>query len=272
MMRLNLIHRPAVFAVLSLTFAFGSAVATAGTFNWGDISDPAGDVMYLNVEENNAETTSLYAPEPGVGSPTVIGNSIMFDPQGFQSSSSGNSANTLDSQMSTTIMAKQGLAVESISISELGDYTLSGLTGGAATASVGAAFFWTIEEINGIANPQATQTQSMVFSTGSGPNGGMYARPGDDGTASIWTGSVFLDVRDWLNDNGFEDDFATKVRLTFDNSLSTAADEVSSAFIKKKEIGGSVIVTVDTSRIPEPSTLMLAGLAVAGLAFSRRRG
>jgi hypothetical protein len=271
MMRLNMIYRQAFgIAIFSIGLIYGLPLASAGTFNWGDLSDPGGDVMYLNVEENNSETTSLYAPEPGVGSPTVVGNSISFDPQGFQSQASGGTAHMIDSQMSTTIMAKDGQAVESIAISELGDYTLDGLTGGEAMASVGAAFFWTIEEINGVPNPQPTQTQSMQFTTGGGVNGGEYFRPGDEGTAAIWSGSVFIDVRDYLNSNGLGDAFATKVRLTFDNTLQTAADAVSNAFIKKKELGGSVVVTVDTSAIPEPATIVLAGIALAGVAVRRR--
>ncbi len=275
MMRLNMIHRPAVcIAVLSLGMLYGAPDASAGIFTWGDLSDPNGDVMYLDVTEDNGPvlTAPLYDEMPGVGSPDVVGNSIMFNPQSFESQSSGGSApHSIDSKMSTTIMAKPGLAVESISISELGDYTLSGLTGGQAQATVGAAFFWTIDELGGAPynGPQPT-AQNMMFTTGAGVNGGQYNRPGDDGTAEIWSGSVFLDVRDFLNNNGLGNQFATKVSLVFDNTLSTAADAVSNAFIKKKEIGGSVIIDVDTSIIPEPSTFVLAGIAVAGLAFGRR--
>ena len=273
MTQFNMIRHSAIYsAVFSIAYLFSFSSASAETFKWGDLSDPNGDIMYLDVTENNAYDRPLYDEEPGVGEPDVVGNSIIFNPQNFQSSSSGGESEIIDSQMSTTIMADKGWAVESISISELGDYTLSGLSGGEAMASVGAAFLWTIEEINGLPNLQPTQMANMMFSTGGGPNGGEYARPGDDGTAVIWSGSVFLDVREWLNNNGFEDDFATKVRLTFDNTLMTAADERSSAFIKKKEIGGSVIVTVDTNVIPEPSTLALAGLALLGLAATRRLG
>lgn len=248
-----------------------SSSAMAGTFHWGDLSDPGGDVMYLAVTENNGEATPLYDEDPNVGSPDVIGNSILFNPQGFQSSSSGNAADSIDSTLTTTVMAKPGQAVESISISELGDYTLSGLPGGNAQATVGAAFFWTILEINGVPNPQPTQMDNMMFASGAGTYGGEYNRPGDDGTTTVWSGSVFLDVREWLDNNGHADDFATKVGLRFDNTLTTAADAVSSAFIKKKQIGGSVIVTVDTSSmVPEPTTCVLAGLAALGLVAVRR--
>ena len=70
-----------LLAIFALTMQSNTVVA--GVFNWGDISDPSGDVMFLNVEEDNAYATSLFAPLPGDGSPTAVGNSLIFDPQTF---------------------------------------------------------------------------------------------------------------------------------------------------------------------------------------------
>jgi hypothetical protein len=267
-MNLNL-NRKCLTAALTVNFVFmvGSS-ALAGTFNWGDLSDPAGNIMYLGVEETNTYANALFDKNPGSGSPDVIGNQIFFDPQNFLSLTNGPGSNITDSTLTTTLMAKQGTFINNISVSEFGDHTLSGLTGGQAEAHVGAAFFWTILEINNLPNPQPTQTAIMQFTpgTGVGPDGGHYARPGDNGNAIPWTGSVFINVDGYLLANVINGR-ATKVRLRFDNALSTAADAVSSAFIKKKEIAGVVV----TPNIPEPASCLLLFAALAPLALLRRQ-
>ena len=163
-------------------------------------------------------------------------------------------------------MSKQGTFIDNIQIAESGDHTLGGLTGGQALAQVGAAFFWTILEINNAPNVQPVQSQNMNFTTGGGPNGGEYARPGDDGTAILWSGSAFIDVDGYLAANHI-DGRATKVRLRFDNTLQTAADAVSNAFIKKKEIGGVVI----TANVPEPASCLLLLIATSSVVVASRR-
>jgi hypothetical protein len=222
------------------------------------------------VEETNAYANALFDKNPGVGSPDVIGNQIFFDPQNFLSQTNGPGSSVTDSTLTTTLMAKPGKFIDNISISELGDHTLSGLTGGQAEAHVGAAFFWTILEIDNLSNPQPTQISNMQFTpgTGIGLNGGHYARPGDNGNAVPWSGSVLIDVSGYLAANGISGR-ATKVRLRFDNTLSTAADAVSSAFIKKKEIGGLAI----TPNVPEPAICVQLLLASIPLTVARlRRG
>ncbi|MEO0530151.1 MAG: PEP-CTERM sorting domain-containing protein [Planctomycetota bacterium] len=242
-----------------------SVPACAGTFNWGDISDPAGEVMYLNVEETNAYATSLFAPEPGTGSPTASGNAIRFDPQGFQASANGGSQTTT-STVTMLLMAQPGKVIENLLVSELGDYTLSGLAGGVASVEVGADFSWTILEVDGSPVSLPTQMDSLQVNGGAGPNGGLLTRPGDDGTALPWDGTVLLDFDAYLA-NAAISGSATKVEVAFTNNLSATADAVSNAFIKKKEIGGFAV----TANIPEPTTLALLVAAVSGLLSSRRR-
>lgn len=227
--------------------------AQAATMNWGDIADPAGDVMFLQVEEDSGAGSPLL-----FGQPSASGNQLVYNPTGFQSQSSGGGADLVDSTSTSTIMANDGKVINNILFSEFGDYTLSGLTGGQAQATVGAAFFYTVLEVDGSPVTLATETASMQVTTGSSANGGEYNRPGDDGTAIPWTGSVMIDIDAYLAGEGI-DGSATKVRLRFDNTLSTAADSVSNAFIKKKESGGVII----TTNVPEPTSALL--LLVAGL-------
>lgn len=248
----------------ALLVCLSAPLAQAGTFNWGDVVDPAGDVMYLAIEETNAYTTSLFAPEPGAGGPEAQGNSIRFDPQGFQASASGGGSETTISTVEMVLMAQPGKTVENLLIEEQGDYTLSGLAGGVASASVGATFDWTILEVNNAPVSLPTQTDALQITTGAGPNGGVLSRPGDDNTAAPWSGSVLLDFQSYLSGASIQG-AATKVRIEFTNELMAAADSVSNAFIKKKEIGGFAV----TANVPEPGSLLL--LAAAGLVGVRRR-
>lgn len=260
--------------ILSLTTILGLSVAmlatcllqaktSAGTFHWGDFNGP--NVMYLDVTENNNEATSLFAPEPGMGGPILIGDSLHLDPQNFASMSQNGEADLIDSTLSTVIMASPGNALQDISISELGDYSLGGLIGSNASAQVGAAFFWTVLEVDHAAVNLATQATNLILGTGGGPNGGVYTRPSDDGTAVIWSGNASIDLDAYLASEQINGS-VTKVRLTFDNTLQTSAELGSTAFIKKKSIDIDV-----TPKVPEPATALLLGMAIVLTSTSRRR-
>jgi len=258
-----------ILTICLASWALQPTVASAGIYQWGNLNDPGADVMFLDVEEDNGYSSSLFAPEPGSGGPVAVGNSLLLDPQNFLSQSSG-SSELIDSEFSTTLMVGFDNSIETIVVDEFGDYTLGGLPGSLATAQVGATFFWQVLEIDGFAVNLPLQTESLLVTTGNGPNGGIYDRPGDDGITTPWEGSAVIDVAGFLDANLISGD-ATKVSLIFNNTLLTAADEFSSAFIKKKGVKIDVYVENPFHVIPEPTSVVLLGIGLCLFGRPRNR-
>jgi len=260
----------AIVGVCLASLALETGSVSAGIYHWGDLSDAGSEVTFLNVEEDNGYSSPLYAPEPGMGGPVAVGNSLVLAPQNFLSQSSGGSQLT-DSEFLTTLMVGLGDSINGIAVNEFGDYSLGGLPGSLATAQVGATFYWQVLEIDGVAVNMPLQVNSMYVSTGGGPQGGLYDLPGDEGIATPWEGSAAIDVAAYLADNLISG-AATKVSLIFNNTLLTAADGYSSAFIKKKGVGIDVFVNDPFHVVPEPASILLLGIGLVSLGSQRRVG
>ena len=233
--------------------------AEAVVKNWGHFSASGGGITFADVTEDNALSTTVFAPEEE--GPRVVGNMLVFDPEGFESQSN-NGAHLIDSTLRTMILAQAGEVVEAITIEEFGDFTLGGLPDGLAIASVGAAFFWSIDEVDNMEVSIPTQIAQLSVT-----DGGMFERPDHDGTAIPWVGNTTLDVAALLEEYNY-DGTPTKISLTFDNTLQTAADNFSNAFIKKK--GVKITVNSEPPLIPEPTTGLLGAIAVSLLAARRK--
>lgn len=236
-----------------------AAVTDAATINWGDKTSAGSDVVFQQVTENNAEPSTVFAP--AATGPTVSGNTLELHPVNFQSQAS-NGAHLIGSTLSTKIVAKPGESIGSIRIDEFGDYALGGLSGYEALASVGAAFFWRVTEVDGAAVSLPIQTASLAVT-----GGGMFERPTNDGTAIPWIGSVVLDVATYLLSQNISGS-ATGVTLRFDNTLQTAADQFSNAYIKKQ--GVDITVTPGDPTIPEPTAAALLTIATIACCVRRR--
>ena len=208
----------------------------ADTFEWGDIAGNA--VTFLDVVENNIETSSLYAPMPGVGGPTTNGDLLLLSPQGFTAQATNNSSDLIDSTLSTIIRTDFAVSLEKIEIIESGDYSLGGVIGGQASAVVGGSFFWTILEIDNAPVSLPPQANNLIFGTGGGTNGGRYKRPGDDGNTVNWNGIATIDLAGYLNSIQVSGE-VTSVSLIFDNTLQASAGSMSNAFI------GISAITID---------------------------
>ncbi len=245
-------------ATLSMAALFAcTATATAAPINYGDFTGTT--VMYLDVTEDSGTDTP-----PLFGAPTVSGDSLDFNPVSFNSFSSGAAGTDItDGTLTLMLRSLPGNFIDTVEFDEAGDFTLTGLAGN-AFASVTATFFLDIEEVDGVAINPVNIATAMVFT----PSGGDWSLAADGPGPLVngqWSGFVMVDITQALIDNNIPFVVgATKVSVTFDNTLSTLSEEGTSAFIAKKDVGG-IGITVT----PEPATLGL--LALGSLAMMGRR-
>jgi hypothetical protein len=250
-------------------------------------------VTYVNVTEDSGDDNPL----PLFGAPTVTGNSIDFNPVGFDAASSDGGSEITDSNLVFMVTSKSGSRIRSLTFSEAGDTTLAGNVPvgsmGTATA-VFATGVLDIQEVDvdgdNVFDPVGINHISVPFSMTFTPSGGTYFLGTDGGGGPVfhspWSGSATLDVEGILIANGFmlppgpadPEAGATKISIDLDNTLVAVSQDGTSAVIAKKDFGGITIRTnVRTEpggepEIPEPAAFVLAGLGLFGLAVNRRRG
>jgi hypothetical protein len=263
--RRSAIQAAAWFAVFALV-----PVAEAAQINYGTYSGT--HVNYVNVTEDSGASEAL----PLFGPPTVTGNSIDFNPIGFDASSSGAGSDLTVSNLVFQITAKSGSRIDTVTMSEGGDVTLAGNVAPGSMGTAAAVFasgVLDIHEVDFVGINHISVPFSMTFN----PSGGTYFLGTDGGGGPIfntqWTGSVTLDIDAILTANGIAGD-ATKVSIDLNNSLAAVSQTGTSAVIEKKDFGGLTIHVAGSTAIPgpipEPASLMLAGVGVMGLLRRRR--
>jgi hypothetical protein len=283
-------------AILVGAFVFLSAISrhsVGAQINYGTFA--GSNVIYVDVTEDSGEDEDL----PLFGEPTVTENSIDFNPVGFDASSMDGGSDITDSNLVFMVTAKSGARLQSLTFSEAGDTTLAGNVpmGSMNTASsVTATGVLDIQEVDvdgdAIFDPVGINHISVPFSLTFTPSGGTYFL-GTDGSGgpifhTPWTGSATLDIDAILIANGImvppgvidPEGGATKISIDLDNTLTAVSADGTSSHIAKKDFGGISIRTNvriepggDPSEpiIPEPASLVLAGLGFLGLLQGRRR-
>jgi hypothetical protein len=219
-----------------------SAAAQAASINYGNFG-PVGGASFLQVTESSGtDPVPLYGPP----SPFAVG--LDFNPVAFASSSSGGGADITDGQMNYTITHAGG--INSVSVSESGDYTLAGAGGAATSVTAGAIIFGTVTEVNGVAvAPINLAPVNASFSD---------ALPGAVIVAP-WSLGATLNVGLPAGQR------ATRIDVVINNTLVATSEASTAAFIAKKDfiVRGNVI--------PEPGTFALAGMALCSLGLVRRK-
>ncbi|MEQ9453064.1 MAG: hypothetical protein RLN76_00550 [Phycisphaeraceae bacterium] len=221
------------------------------------------NVTYTDVTENS--TTD---PLPLFGAPTVVGDTMSFSPNNYESfANAGVPADITDSQLSFTLSTNDNdTSLTMFELTETGDYTLIGPPGSFAQAVISTPVFFDITGVDGVEVDGPSGSFNMVIV----PASGNFLLPGTGGviTGVIWSGSIQIDLLGALAGTEFEGQGVTEAYITIDNVLASAAAGGASSFIKKKETDGVVIeiTTIDRGDIPEPATATLLALGLAAIA------
>jgi hypothetical protein len=243
----------AAFCLLPILSA--SSQAAVITTTYGNFSGST--VIYQNV----LEASSVGAP---FQMPMIVeDDTLVFKPTNFHSTLTSSSPNSeiVDSQARFTVVAKTGEFIPFLNFSENGIVSLSGSESAFVMASVGTAIFYHIRAINGVLIDGPSGRLNMPFT----PNNGIF----DNSTSGLltntpWSGSLTVNFDSIIAATPGLNGRATKVEITFDNTLATCNFGGTLASIRKNEVRISV---------PEASSaiLMLVGAGAGGSLYLARR-
>jgi hypothetical protein len=258
-----------------------SRASSAAQVNYG--SHMGTHFTYVNVTEDSGPDEPL----PLFGAPTVTGNSMDFNPVGFDALSTGAGSDVTDSNLVFVVTAKSGSRISSITLTEAGDTTLGGNVAPGSMDTASAVFASGVLDIDEV-DFQGINHISVPFAFTFNPSGGTYFLGTDGGGGPIfntqWSGSVTLDIDAILIANGFvippgaidPDGGATRISIDLDNTLQAVSQIGTSSTIGKTDFGAVVVRSnVPTEpggslEVPEPASLVPAGLAALGWLMRRR--
>jgi hypothetical protein len=250
------------FLAGAFLFATSCGQAFAAAINYGDFAGTTVTYTQVTEDSNSGDTPPLF------GAPTVSGDSLDFDPVGFSASATGAAGvDVTDGQLKFGVVANAGAGISAIVLSEAGDTTLAGFGTDATFTAVTAQGVLSISAVDGV----GINVISVPFALTFNPSGGTFGLATDGGGGPLysanWSGSLNLDIDSILSANSIPFSLgATKVSVNLDNTLVALSEAGTFSLIAKKDFGG-LSVTI----IPEPSTMLLLGLASFGLVLSRRK-
>jgi hypothetical protein len=254
------------FIMLSAIVLASSRVATSSAapffMNYGPHMGTS--VTFVDVTESNNEEGALSVPL--FGPPIVSGNSMDFNPIGFDATSlgGGGAPDTTAGDLLFMIEAKPGNAIKNIKFSEFGDTTLAGVGTDSTFTAVTMAGSINIHEVDFIGINVISFPFSMSFS----PSDGTFQLQTDGSGFKQWMGMVLVDVQQQLVSRPINFVLgATKVSVNLTNVLTAMSETATTAVIAKKDSDFTIEVN-----IPEPGTAILLALVLAAGAISRGRG
>lgn len=254
MLRMQLVRSGSISGSLVLWF-FLATMATlcpAAPIPYGPIGPIAPGITFTNIVESSAtDTPPLYGPPTGF----VIG--LDFQPTAFASSATNGSVDITDGQLNFTVEGSDAFPINSIGLSEKGDFSL-GISGSAATAvAASAVVLATVTQVNGIDVAPfdlLPVNASLTYNLAANPGFGQF-----------WSLGLTLDIAGQMAPN----QRATKVNVAIDNTLASVSQTGTIAFIAKKGFR----INIGTNEVPEVGTMLLAlvGGTIIGASARRNR-
>ncbi len=228
-----------------LVFTAAALLACVGVAQAASLPHPGPVVVQDGVYDNVVET-SITDPLPMFGAPSAgVDNVMTFPMPSFIATASNNASDLSAGALEFTFDADPGKLISTVSIFESGGY---GITGGAG-GSVSVAGALTVRYFDDLTQQFVTLADPIhiVVSPGGLPGG---AFPVDGTGTGTWLGAALID----LADLGIQ---TSSVIVAMDNTLAASALAGGTATISKDEL------TVNTTIIPEPASLVLMGLGLA---------
>jgi hypothetical protein len=149
------------------------------------------------------------------------------------------------------------VGINALNVFEAGDYTLVGAGTPSTAVFAGAIIRVTVTQVNGV-NVVPFDLPTSNASVG-------FSLPGNAGIVQPWSLNTGINIASLMPAG----QTATKVQVSINNSLISTSQPGTVAFIAKKDFR---IILNPGGNIPEPGTLMLAGLcSMIGLVYRRTR-
>ncbi len=237
----------------------GVASSSLAAILHGDFSDiPPGAVMYLDVEESSATDP---IPPARYGTPTVVVNTLDFDPMNFEASATAGDSDLFDGQLNFSFMTIPNNGLTSLTIAEGGTFSLLG--SGTSVTSVAAGIYVDVE-ITHVDGLQLVTPINVVGSTQFTTD--LISTPGSD---LPWSNSLVVDFTSALAQAGHAGGVATKGNVVINDTLGAISESIpqaTTALIAKTDFkiipGGDLV--------PEPTAMGLVLLGLAGASLRRR--
>jgi hypothetical protein len=175
------------------------------------------------------------------GDPILVGgNTLVFFPSTFRAESLDREVTSVSDRLEFELIAHSGFSIQDISITEYGDYGISGsgliqVSGTLSTANLDST--------------TDTLSSSLIAD--------LPARPPADSSGQ-WQAWTQLDTvpADW-----------TRIKITLENNLLAVSGSGSAAWIEKKVLGNAIAIQI----IPEPATVAMLSIGAVFM-FGNFRG